>query len=162
MQVGSGDGFAAARIEANRPSRHLDGPGRSTLAGPHWLKGRDGEGRLQHVALDRRPMPLRVRIAGLLIAAGSFGPAAADQPDTVKAVTPGGPRCADQMSRLGRDQLLPDLSPHQPAIPDRGRRHDHHLVRQSPQRIWVLRRPDRPQRPALRDLQQSRRRSPPG
>jgi hypothetical protein len=36
-------------------------------------------------------MPLRVRIAGLLIAAGSFGPAAADQPDTVKAVTPGGP-----------------------------------------------------------------------
>jgi hypothetical protein len=36
-------------------------------------------------------MPPRVRIAGLLIAAGSFGPAAADQPDTVKAVTPGGP-----------------------------------------------------------------------
>ena len=36
-------------------------------------------------------MPLRVRLAGLLIAAGSFGPAAADQPDTVKAVTPGGP-----------------------------------------------------------------------
>ena len=35
-------------------------------------------------------MPLRVRIAGLLIAAGSFGPAAADQPDTVKAVTPEG------------------------------------------------------------------------
>ena len=35
-------------------------------------------------------MPLRVRIAGLLIAAGSFGPVAADQPD-VKAVTPGGP-----------------------------------------------------------------------
>ena len=28
------------------------------------------------------------------------------------------------MSRLGRDQLLPDLSPHQPAIPDRGRRYD--------------------------------------
>jgi hypothetical protein len=36
-------------------------------------------------------MPLRVRMAGLLIAAGSFGPAAADQPDNVKAVTPGGP-----------------------------------------------------------------------
>jgi hypothetical protein len=36
-------------------------------------------------------MPLRVRIAGLLIAAGIFGPAAADQPDTVKTVTPGGP-----------------------------------------------------------------------
>src|SRR6202049_3986814 len=36
-------------------------------------------------------MALRARIAGLLIAAGSFGPAAADQPDTVKAVTPGGP-----------------------------------------------------------------------
>ena len=35
-------------------------------------------------------MPLRVRIAGHLIAAGSFGPAAADQPDTVKAVPPGG------------------------------------------------------------------------
>jgi hypothetical protein len=36
-------------------------------------------------------MRLRVWIAGLLIAAGSFGPSAADQPDTVKAVTPGGP-----------------------------------------------------------------------
>jgi hypothetical protein len=36
-------------------------------------------------------MPLRVRIAGLLIAAGSFGPAAVDQSDTVKAVIPGGP-----------------------------------------------------------------------
>jgi hypothetical protein len=31
-------------------------------------------------------MPLRVRIAGLLIAAGSFGPVSVDQPDTVKAV----------------------------------------------------------------------------
>ena len=39
----------------------------------------------------RRLMPLRVRIAGLLIAAGGFGPAAADQPDTAHAVTPGGP-----------------------------------------------------------------------
>ena len=36
-------------------------------------------------------MPLRIRIAGFLIAAGSLGPGAADQPDTVKAVTPGGP-----------------------------------------------------------------------
>jgi hypothetical protein len=36
-------------------------------------------------------MPLRVQIASLLIAAGSFGPASADQPDTVKAVAPGGP-----------------------------------------------------------------------
>jgi hypothetical protein len=49
-------------------------------------------GQIQHVALDRRRlMPLRVRIAGLLIAVGSFAPAAADQPDTVNAVTPGGP-----------------------------------------------------------------------
>jgi hypothetical protein len=48
--------------------------------------------QIQHVALDRRRvMALRVRIAGLLIAAGSFSPASADQPDTVKAVTPGGP-----------------------------------------------------------------------
>jgi hypothetical protein len=38
----------------------------------------------------RRLMPLRVRIAGLLIAAGGFGPAAADQPDTANAVIPGG------------------------------------------------------------------------
>jgi hypothetical protein len=36
-------------------------------------------------------MSLRVRMAGLLIALGSFGPAAADEPDAVKAVTPGGP-----------------------------------------------------------------------
>jgi hypothetical protein len=49
-------------------------------------------GQIQHVALDRRRlMLLRVRIAGLLIAAGSFGPAAVDQSDTVKAVIPGGP-----------------------------------------------------------------------
>ena len=49
-------------------------------------------GQIQHVALDRRRlMPLRVRIAGLLIAVGSFAPAAADRPDTVNAVTPGGP-----------------------------------------------------------------------
>jgi hypothetical protein len=56
------------------------------------LKGRDGEGRfnMSH-SIARRLMPLRVRIAGLLIAAGSFGTAAADQPDAVKAVTPGGP-----------------------------------------------------------------------
>ena len=33
-------------------------------------------------------MPLRIRIAGLLIAAGSFGPAAADQPDIVEEVIP--------------------------------------------------------------------------
>ena len=38
----------------------------------------------------RRLMPLRVRIAGLLIAAGGFGPAAADQPDTANAVILGG------------------------------------------------------------------------
>jgi hypothetical protein len=55
------------------------------------LKGRDGEGRFNMSHYRRRLMPLRVRIAGLLIAAGSFGPAAADQPDAVKAVTPGGP-----------------------------------------------------------------------
>ena len=36
-------------------------------------------------------MLLCVRIASLLIAAGSFGPVAAGQPDTVEAVTPGGP-----------------------------------------------------------------------
>ena len=36
-------------------------------------------------------MVLCVRIASLLIAAGSFGPVAAGQPDTVEAVTPGGP-----------------------------------------------------------------------
>ena len=35
-------------------------------------------------------MPLPIRITGLLIAAGSFGPAAADQPDIVEAVIPGG------------------------------------------------------------------------
>ena len=65
------------------------------------------------------------------------------------------------MSQLARDHFLSHLPPHQLAIPDRGRRYDHHLIRQSPQRIWVLCRPDRPQRPALRDLQQSRSRSPP-
>jgi len=32
-------------------------------------------------------MPLPIRIAGFLIAAGRFGSAAAYQPDTVKAVT---------------------------------------------------------------------------
>ena len=36
-------------------------------------------------------MLLCVRIASLLIPAGSFGPVAAGQPDTVEAVTPGGP-----------------------------------------------------------------------
>ena len=36
-------------------------------------------------------MPLRVRIASLLIAAGSLGWTAADQSDAVKAVTPGSP-----------------------------------------------------------------------
>ena len=36
-------------------------------------------------------MLLCVRIASFLIAAGSFGPVAAGQPDTVEAVTPGGP-----------------------------------------------------------------------
>jgi hypothetical protein len=58
------------------------------------LKGRKAAmvRQFQRIALDRaRLMPLRVRIAGLLIAAGSFGPVAADQPDAVKAVTPGGP-----------------------------------------------------------------------
>ena len=94
----------------------------------------------------RRLMPLRVRIAGLLIAAGGFGPAAADQPDTVNAVTPGGPGVLTQMPRLAGDKFLPDLSPHQPAIPDRGRRYDHHLIRQSPQRVRVL-----PARIALKD-----------
>lgn len=38
-------------------------------------------------------MPLGIRIAGLLIAAGSFGPAAADQPDIVEEVIPGGTKC---------------------------------------------------------------------
>jgi hypothetical protein len=36
-------------------------------------------------------MPLCARIAGLLITAGSLGAVAADQPDTIEAVTPGGP-----------------------------------------------------------------------
>jgi hypothetical protein len=45
-------------------------------------------------------MPFRAWIAGFLIAAGGFGPAAAaDQPDTVVAVQPGGPgvltKCRD-------------------------------------------------------------------
>jgi hypothetical protein len=44
-------------------------------------------------------MRFRIWIAGLLIAAGSFGPAAADEPDTVEAVEPGGPgvltKCRD-------------------------------------------------------------------
>ena len=45
-------------------------------------------------------MPFRKWIAGFLIAAGGFGPAAAaDQPDTVVAVQPGGPgvltKCRD-------------------------------------------------------------------
>ncbi len=45
-------------------------------------------------------MRFRTCIAGFLIAAGSFGPAAAaDQPDTVQAVQPGGPgvltKCRD-------------------------------------------------------------------
>ena len=35
-----------------------------------------------------RLIPLRFWIAGLLISSGNLGPAAADQPDTVKAVTP--------------------------------------------------------------------------
>jgi hypothetical protein len=36
-------------------------------------------------------MPLRIGIAGILIAAGAVGPAAAAQPDNVKAVILGGP-----------------------------------------------------------------------
>ena len=45
-------------------------------------------------------MPFRTWIVGILIAAGSFGPAVAgDQPDTVVAVQPGGPgvltKCRD-------------------------------------------------------------------
>ena len=35
-----------------------------------------------------RLIPLRFWIAGLLISSGNLGPAAADQPNTVKAVTP--------------------------------------------------------------------------
>jgi hypothetical protein len=35
-----------------------------------------------------RLIPLRFWIAGLLISSGNLGPAAADQPDTVKVVTP--------------------------------------------------------------------------
>src|SRR2546423_10543595 len=35
-----------------------------------------------------RLIPLRFWIAGLLISSGNLGPAAADQPDTIKAVTP--------------------------------------------------------------------------
>jgi hypothetical protein len=61
------------------------------------LKGRDGEGRFNtshsigHLALDwPRLMPLCIRLACLLIAAGSFGPAAADQSDSVEAVIAGG------------------------------------------------------------------------
>jgi hypothetical protein len=44
-------------------------------------------------------MPLRTWIAGVLIAAGQVGPAAARQPDSVEAVQPGGPgeltKCRD-------------------------------------------------------------------
>jgi hypothetical protein len=38
-----------------------------------------------------RLMPLRIRIAGVLIAAGAFDPAAAAQPDNVNAIISGGP-----------------------------------------------------------------------
>jgi hypothetical protein len=55
------------------------------------LEGRDGGIRFQYVASLARLMPLRIRIAAILIAAGAFGPAAAAQPDNVNAVTPGGP-----------------------------------------------------------------------
>jgi hypothetical protein len=36
-------------------------------------------------------MPLRIRIADILIAVGAVGPAAAAQPDNVYAIIPGGP-----------------------------------------------------------------------
>jgi hypothetical protein len=54
---------------------------------PRWRE------QIQHVGIDRRSPMLRfrVRIAAFLIAAGSFGPVAADQPDDVKAAIPGGP-----------------------------------------------------------------------
>jgi len=123
------------------------------------LEGRDGGIRFQYVASLARLMPLRIRIAGILIAAGAFGPAAAAQPDNVNAVTPGGPGVLTKCR--GWVVASSCRTYHHISLPSRIAVGDTITVSfgSHPKefRFYVA----RPQTPALRALQQSRRESPP-